>query len=189
MDQAFWATEIDPILLSGLRNASQCQCEAVETVLHAFPQLHVGMIWDRLRRLRKQRTADLQSELTAYCNDRVEAGGGQADSSATAQLDVMVPPSGMDRRFWRTEVDPILLRGVRTANRLERETVDRVLRKFSELRIGTIWARLRRLQEQRKENGHTGPPFPDGQMNLDERLIHIHEEAGSKAQPCRVFRA
>src|SRR3984885_2994896 len=85
MDQAFWATEIDPILLSGLRNASQCQSEAVETVLHAFPQLHVGMIWDRLRRLRKQRTADLQAVVTANCNHRVEAGGGQADSSATAQ--------------------------------------------------------------------------------------------------------
>ena len=143
MDQAFWATEIDPILLSGLRNASQCQSEAVETVLHAFPQLRVGMIWDRLRRLRKKRTADLQPVVTAFvvandCNDRVEAGGGQADSSATAQLDGMVPPSGIDRRFWRTEVDPILLWGIRTANGLERETVDRVLRKFSELRIGTI---------------------------------------------------
>ncbi len=185
MDQAFWATEIDPILLSGLRNASQCQSEAVETVLHAFPQLHVGMIWDRLRRLRKQRTADLQAVVTAFvvandCNDRVEVGGGQADSSLTAQLDGMVPPSAGERRFWRTEVDPILLGGIRTANRLERETVDRVLRKFSELRIGTIWARLRRLQEQRKENGHTGPPFR-WTNELDERLIHIHEEAGLSA--------
>src|SRR5260370_27774475 len=104
MDQAFWGTEIDPILLSGLRNASQCQCEAVETVLHAFPQLQIGMIWDRLRRLRKKRTADLQPVVTAFvvandCNDRVEAGGGQADSSATAHLDGRVPPSGIDRRF------------------------------------------------------------------------------------------
>ena len=60
MDQAFWATEIDPILLSGLRNASQCQKEAVETVLHAFPQLHVrhdlGIVSDDCR---KQRTAEL----------------------------------------------------------------------------------------------------------------------------------
>src|SRR6266478_58624 len=185
MDQAFWATEIDPILLSGLRNASQCQNEAVETVLHAFPQLHVGMIWDRLRRLRKQRTADLQAVVTAFvvandCNDRVEAAGDQADSSATAQLDGMVPPSGIERRFWRTEVDPILLGGIRTANRLERETVDRVLRKFSELRIGTIWARLRRLQEQRKENGHTGPPFR-WTDELDERLMRTHEEGGLSA--------
>ena len=182
MDQAFWATEIDPILLSGLRNASQCQSEAVETVLHAFPQLHVGMIWDRLRRLRKQRTADLQAVVTAFvvANDCKEAGGGQTDSSATAQLDGMVPPLGIGRRFWRTEVDPILLGGIRTANRLERETVDRVLRKFSDLRIGTIWARLRRLQEQRKENGHTGPPFR-WTNELDERLIHIHEEAGLSA--------
>ncbi|HWO31766.1 MAG TPA: hypothetical protein VNO32_23470, partial [Candidatus Acidoferrum sp.] len=190
MDQAFWVIEIDPILLSGLRNASQCQSEAVETVLHAFAQLHVGMIWDRLRRLRKQRTADLQAVVPAFvvandCNDRVEAGGGQADSSATAQFFGMVPQSGIDRRFWRTEVDPILLGGIRTANRLERETVDRVLRKFSELRIGTIWARLRRLQEQRKENGHAGPPFR-WTDELDERLIHIHEEAGLSAAVSRV---
>jgi len=39
MDQKFWATAIDPILLSGIRNAGQCQCEAVETVLQAWPQL------------------------------------------------------------------------------------------------------------------------------------------------------
>src|SRR5260370_2407886 len=180
MDQAFWTTEIDPILLSGLRNASESQCESVETVRHAFQELQVGMIWDRLRRLRRQRTADLQAVVTACCTDRVETGGGKADASATAQLDGMVPPSGIDRRFWRTEVDRILLRGIRTANRLERETVDRVLRKFSELRIGTIWARLRRPQEQRKENGHTVRPFR-WTNELDERLIHIHEKAGLSA--------
>src|SRR5260370_29085184 len=180
MDQAFWTTEIDPILLSGLRNASESQCEAVETVLHAFPELQVGIVWDRLRRLRRQRTADLQAVVTACCNDRVEAGGGQADSSATAQLAAVVHPSGIDRRFWRTEVDRILLGGIRTANRLESETVDRVLLSVSELRMGTIWARLRRLQEQRKENGHTGRPFR-WTNELDERLIHIHEEAGLSA--------
>jgi hypothetical protein len=128
---------------------------------------------------------DLQAVVTAFvvpndCNDRVEAGGGQADSSARAQFDGMVPPSRIERRFWRTEIDPILLGAIRTANRLERETVDRVLRKFSELRIGTIWARLRRLQEQRKENGHSGPPFR-WTNELDERLIHIHEEVGLSA--------
>ena len=185
MDQTFWATEIDPILLSGIRNAGLCQCEAVEMVQQAFPQLHVGMIRDRLRRLRKQRTADLQPVVTTFvvaddCNDRVEAGGGQADSSTTVQFVRMVPPSRIDQGFWSAEVDPILLRGIRAANRLERETVDRVLRKFSELRIGTIWARLRRLQEQRKENGHTCPPFR-WTDELDKRLIHFHEEAGLSA--------
>jgi hypothetical protein len=182
MDQAFWATEIDPILLSGLRNASECQSEAVETVLYAFPQLHVGMIWDRLRRLRKQRTEGLQTVASAFaaangCYPRAAAADGQADSSATAQAERIALPSEMEQKSWRTEVDPILLSGIRNANRLERETVDKVLRKFSELRIGTIWARLRRLQEQRKENGHTGPPFR-WTKELDERLIHIHEEAG-----------
>src|SRR4029077_12503328 len=95
MDQAFWATEIDPILLSGLRDATESQCEAVETVLHAFPQLPVGVIWDRLRRLRRKPTAALQPVATAFavphdCNDCVESAGEQADSSATAQSVGMV---------------------------------------------------------------------------------------------------
>ena len=185
MDQAFWATEIDPILLSGLRNASQCQCEAVEMVLHALPQLHVGMIWDRLRGLRRQRPERLEALAPAFAPanggyPRAADADGEADSSATAQADRTALPSKMEQNFWQTQVDPILAGGIRNANRLERETVDRILRKFSELRIGTIWARLRRLQEQRKENGHTGPPFR-WTNELDERLIHIHEEAGLSA--------
>jgi hypothetical protein len=185
MDQAFWATEIDPILLSGLRNASRCQCEAVETVLHAFPQLHVGLIWDRLRRLQKQRGDGMEAPAPALavasgCNPLAVAADGQAESSAAARAARITLPSRTDQMFWRTEVDPILLSGIRDANRLERETVDRVLRRFSELRIGTIWARLRRLQEQRKETGHTGPPFR-WTDELDERLIHTHEEAGLSA--------
>src|SRR6267143_83081 len=110
MDQAFWATEIDPILLSGLRNASQCQSEAVETVLLAFPQLHVGMIWDRLRRLRKQRTADLNAQVSAFAvaNGNMTAAEGQGDSSAKAQAVPTALPSKMDQKFWRIEVDPIL---------------------------------------------------------------------------------
>ena len=146
MDQAFWAIEIDPILLSGLRNARQCRCEAVEKLLHAFPAV-----------------AD-----------------GRADSSCTAQTVPMVLPSKMDQGFGQTEIDPILLSGIRNANRIEREAVDRVLRRFSELRIGTIWARLRLLRERRKENGHTGPPFR-WTAELDEELIRVHEESGLRA--------
>jgi hypothetical protein len=114
------------------------------------------------------------------CNPLAVAADGQAESSAAARAARITLPSKTDQMFWRTEVDPILLSGIRDANRLERETVDRVLRRFSELRIGTIWARLRRLQEQRKENGHTGPPFR-WTDELDERLIHTHEEAGLSA--------
>jgi hypothetical protein len=154
-------------------------------VLQALPQLHVGMIWDRLRGLRRQRPERLEALAPAFaaangCYPRAADADGQADSSATAQADRMALPSKMDQKFWQTEVDPILASGIRNANRLERETVDRVLRKFSELRIGTIWARLRRLQEQRKENGHTGPPFR-WTDELDERLIRIHEEASLSA--------
>lgn len=185
MDQAFWTAQVDPILTSGLRNASQCQSEAVEMVVQAFPQLDVGMIRDRVRRLRKQRPKDLQAVVPLFvlpngCNGRRVAVGGQADSTAAAVASPLAPSSTMDQRFWRCEIDPILLRGIRNANQLERETVCKVLRRFSELRIGTIWARLRRLQEQQRENGHSGPPFR-WTAELDERLIRIHQEAGLSA--------
>src|SRR5260370_42638507 len=82
MDQTFWTAHVDPILVSGVRNASQCQSEAVEMVLRAFPQLHVGAIWDRIRRLRKQRTENLQAVVPPFavangCNGREAAGVGE----------------------------------------------------------------------------------------------------------------
>ena len=189
MDQAFWAAEIDPILLSGIQNASQCRREAVEMVLHAFPQLPVGVIWDRLRRLRRKPTADLQAVATAFVvanggNDRVEAGGGQADFERDSPIGrdgaavrnrptVLGSRTGRSTRSW--------LRGIRTANRLERETVDRVLRKFSwncgSAQFGRVFDAYRNNE---KKNGHTGPPFR-WTNELDERLIHIHEEAGLSA--------
>ena len=185
MDQTFWAAQVDPFLTSGLRNASQCQSEAVEMVVQAFPQLDVGMIRDRVRGLRKQRPKDLQAVVPVFalpngCNVRPAAPGGQANSTAAAAAGQLAPSSKMDQTFWRSEIDPILLRGIQNANQVERETVDKVLRRFSELRIGTIWARLRRLQEQQKEIGHTGPPFRWTE-ELEERLIGIHEEAGLSA--------
>ena len=165
MDQTFWTAHVDPILTNGLRNASQCQSEAVEMVVQAFPQLDVGMIRDRVRGLRKRQPKDLQVVVPLFalpngCNGRVAAVGGQADSTAATAAGGLAPSSRVDQRFWRCEIDPILLRGIRNANQLERETVDKVLRRFSELRIGTIWARLRRLQEQQRENGTRRPAVP-----------------------------
>src|SRR5579863_185772 len=61
MDQTFWAAHVDPILTSGLRNANQCQSEAVAMVVQAFPQLDVGMIRDRVRSLRKPQPKDLEA--------------------------------------------------------------------------------------------------------------------------------
>src|SRR6267378_7201372 len=83
MDQTFWATEIDPILLNGVRNARQYQCQAVAMLLLAFPQVHVGMIWNRLRRLRKQRTDESRNVVQAFAgkNGCDETGIKQADSS------------------------------------------------------------------------------------------------------------
>jgi len=185
MDQTFWAAEVDPILLSGIQNATQCQHEAVEIVVRVFPHLHAGMIWDRLRRLRKQPATDLQAMVPGLASadsghPRGASAHRETGASRTADVVQFALPSEMDQRFWRTEVDPILLSGIRNANRLDRETVDRVLRRFSELRIGTIWARLRRLQEQRKENEHNGPPFR-WTDELDKRLIHLHEVVGLSA--------
>ena len=89
MDQAFWATEIDPILLSGLRNASQCLSEAVETVLHAFPQLHLGMIWVSSPTIAKTTDSGLASSSDGICGgERLQLlGRGRRDKPipATAQ--------------------------------------------------------------------------------------------------------
>ena len=181
MDPTFWTMEVDPILLSGIQNASECQHEAVDMVLRAFPRLDVGMIWNRLRRLRRKRTEKLHARFpepaAANANHLL---GTQADCKADSSAVPHVPfelPARMDQSFWRTAVDPILLSGIRNANRLERETVDRVLRKFSELRISTIWARLRRLAEQRKEDG----PAVRWTDELDKQLTYIHQEAGLSA--------
>ena len=47
----------DPILLRGIREANQCEREAVDKVLGGFPELRIGAIWARLRQLRyRQRT-------------------------------------------------------------------------------------------------------------------------------------
>ena len=184
MDQPFWSGQVDPILLTGIHQAGECTREAVDIVLRTLPHLNVEMIWDRLRRLQKQRTEDLQAVVPGFatakvCNPQPTLANSEADSSARVQAIPAAPPSTIDPQFWR-EVDPILLNGIRTANRLERETVDRVLRRFSELRIATIWARLRRLQEQQKEKGHNGPPFR-WTDELDKRLISTHEETGLSA--------
>ena len=71
MDQTFWAAEVDPILLTGIQQAGQCKREAVDIVLRALPQLHVDMIWDRLRRLQKQRTEDLQAVVPGFATANV----------------------------------------------------------------------------------------------------------------------
>ena len=96
MDQTFWATEVDPILLSGIQNASQCRCEAVEMVLRAFPQLHVGMIWDRLRRLRKQRTRTCRQ----WCRDSRRRTAATRGRRRPTEKPIRVPrPKRVGSRF------------------------------------------------------------------------------------------
>ncbi|HXI43582.1 MAG TPA: hypothetical protein VNH83_26605 [Bryobacteraceae bacterium] len=183
MDKRFWVAEVDPILLGAISKAVKCQCEAVDMVLEACPQLHAGRIWARLRQLRKRRSEDLAVTSFVLADDdssqrlRVD---GQAGPGGRAEAARIAFPSGIERMVSIDEVDAILRGAIRKASQCEREAVDRVLRRFAELRIGTIWARLRRLQGQRKENGHNGPPFR-WTDELDERLIRIHEEAGLSA--------
>src|SRR5258706_3876190 len=146
MDQTFWTAQVDRILTSGLRNASQCQSEAVEMVVEAFPQLDVGMIRDRVRRLRKQRPKGLQTVAPLFAlangsNGRLAAVCGQAESTAAAAAGPLVPSSTMDQRFWQCEIYPIFLRGIQNANQLERETAEKVRRRFPDLRIGPIGSR------------------------------------------------
>ena len=77
---------------------------------------------------------------------------------------------------FRIVIDPILLEGIRRANQCEREAVDKVLGKFSELRIPAIWARLRRLRQKQKSRR----PLP-WTKELDDRLKRVHREDGLSA--------
>ena len=166
MDARFWVAEVDPILIGGLRIADNCLSEGVGMVLKACPQVHVETVWARLRGLRKRG------------GDDVHRGAQFAPANG---CELVTRIAEMDQVFRTAEVDPILLDAIRQAKQCEREAVDRVLRRFCELRIGTIWARLRRLREQQRENLRTGIPFA-WTGELDDRLIRVHGEAGlSKA--------
>lgn len=154
MDGTFWATEVDPILQAGIRNANQCQYVAVEAARQEFLELRAIDIWNRLVRLRGRRSEDFQNTSAVGNSTHV-----------TSQKDQL------------TAVDAILHGGIREAKRCERESVRRALNKFPELRIGAVWTRLGRLRRQSREEGHTGVPFP-WTADLDDRLRQAHQESG-----------
>jgi hypothetical protein len=54
----FWATEVDPILLVGLDRATRFRREAVDKVLRACTGLQIGTVWARLRVLRNLRNRE-----------------------------------------------------------------------------------------------------------------------------------
>ena len=63
-------------------------------------------------------------------------------------------PEWLRDEFW-SELDPILERGVKSGRGAERQAVSKVLRLRPDLRLGVIWARVRRIRQRfMRRNGH-----------------------------------
>jgi hypothetical protein len=58
-------------------------------------------------------------------------------------------PRWVQNDFWVMEVDPTLLVGIDRANGFRSNAVGRVLKRYSTLQIGTVWARVRALRNRR----------------------------------------
>lgn len=158
----FWAEEIDPILLAGLERANRFRREAIAKALKAYPVLQIGAVSKRVRSLRTHQNGRLKA--ASFRQDGPAALGSSIDATRST-----------DREVWRA-ADSILLAGVREANQCEREAVDSVLSKFSELRVEAIWARFRRLRYKQKRDG----PLR-WTSELDNHLIRVHGEGGLRA--------
>jgi hypothetical protein len=169
----FWAEEVDPILLAGLERANRFRREAIAAALSEYPELHIGAVSKRVRCLRTQqnggpKAASLVGASAAW--PRIVLGGDSAALGSSTGA-----TRSTDQEVW-SAADSILLAGVREANQCEREAVDKVLSRFSELRVEAIWARVRRLRYKQKRDG------PLRWTNeLDDRLIHVHREGGLRA--------
>ena len=169
----FWAEEVDPILLAGLERASRFRREAVAKALKEYPVLQIGAVAKRVRSLRTQqscRSKEASFAGTAAAWPRIVSKGGSAAAGSSIGA-----TSSSEHEVWRA-ADSILLTGVREANQCEREAVDKVLSKFSELRVEAIWARFRRLRYKQESNG----PL-QWTNELDDRLIRVHRERGLRA--------
>lgn len=169
----FWAEEVDPILLAGLERANRFRKDAIAKALKEYPVLQIGAVSKRVRSLRTQQNGrpKAASFVTASAAwPRIVPAGG----SAAAARSIGTTRS-TDREVWQA-ADSILLAGVREANQCEREAVDKVLGKFSELRVEAIWARFRRLRYKKQRNAP-----PRWTSELDDRLRRAHREAGLRA--------
>jgi len=167
----FWAEEVDPILLAGLERANRFRKEAIAKALKEYPVLQIGAVSKRVRSLRTQQNGRPRaaSFVSTSAPRIVREGGSAVLGSSIGET------RSTDREVWRA-VDSILLAGVREANQCEREAVDKVLGRFSELRVEAIWARFRRLRYKQKRDG------PLRWTNeLDDRLMRIHREGGLRA--------
>jgi hypothetical protein len=163
VDKDFWANEVDPMLLVGIRNSNACEKDAVETAQRKWPELEAAAIWNRLRRLRRSRDERVQPR-ALY-------------PTTPGALELTIPNAVTDQS---SGPDFILLGGIREGGRKERESVNRVLNKFPELRVGSILMRLRRLREQKREGARIGVPF-EWTSDLDQHLRRIDAEQGLRA--------
>jgi hypothetical protein len=169
----FWAEEVDPILLAGLERANRFRKEAIANALKEYPELHIGAVSKRARSLRTQqngwpKAASLVGTSAAW--PRIGQGGDSAAFGSSIDA-----PRSTDQEVW-SAADSILLTGVREANQCEREAVDKVLSRFSELRVEAIWARVRRIRYKQKRDGRLL-----WTNELDDRLIRVHREGGLRA--------
>jgi len=169
----FWAEEVDPILLAGLERANRFRKEAIAKALKEYPVLQVGAVSKRVRALRTQQNGRPKAASSVSTSAPWPRIVGEGGSGALGNSNGATHSSDGD--VWRG-ADGILLAGVREANQCEREAVDKVLGRFSELRVEAIWARFRRLRYKQKRDG------PLRWTNeLDDRLMRIHREGGLRA--------
>lgn len=173
----FWAAKVDPILLVGIDRGDRFQSEAVKSVLKTCSGLRTGVVWVRVRALRNRRIREREAVSFA---DALEGSKGVDEGGSAVKETPPCFGCFTDRDVWKA-ADPILLRGIREASRCEREAVDKVLSGFPELRIGAIWARLRRLRYRQRTTGTR-----QWTNELDERLIQVYQEAGLSASVSEI---
>lgn len=168
----FWAEEIDPILLAGLERANRFRKEAIAQALKEHPALQIGAVSKRVRALRTQQNGRPNAASSGGSSPARSTIVREGDRAVSNSIGGTCSPGD---EVWRA-ADPILLGGVREANQCEREAADKVLGKFSELRVEAIWARLRRLRYKQKRDG----PLR-WTTEFDDRLMRIHREGGLRA--------
>lgn len=169
----FWAEQVDPILLPGLERANRFRREAIAKALKEHPVLQIGAVSKRVRSLRTQQNGRTKAASllgTSAAWPRIVRG---PDSAALGSS--IGATRSTEQEVW-SAADSILLNGVREANQCEREAVDKVLSRFSELRVEAIWARVRRLRYKQKRDGRLL-----WTNDLDDRLMRVHREGGLRA--------
>lgn len=79
-------------------------------------------------------------------------------------------PEWLKPGFWTTEMDQILVFGVREGTIGEQKAVHKIVRLYPDLRIEVVWARVRHLRALKGRKGRKGRPF-EWTPELDAALI------------------